>query len=287
MRVKKEQVKRSRYFEPGSSSPNKRVCVGDKQFNVESFEPVIGRNKRPHTLLLGTMPSITSHKVSQYYGHPSNAFWWIVGDAFKFRRGGMNIQCKWPFQFGFNKDGKPTKVQAPILQALRDTQRFDDELNGGPILSYKEQVNVLNDNGYALWDVCRKAEMRNSNDASIKNEIPNDIFKVVDKYETLNRIVFVSGQKSASIFKRANKHKLKCLQKGTKYHFVPGDKAAKAIFGSKFFDDQPTMRSKGVQTRTIFIFIPVSVSPAASGIPYKAKSNYWLQHVFKTQPLYK
>ena len=92
MRVKKEQVKRSRYFEPGSSSPNKRVRVGDKQFNVESFEPVIGHNKRPHTLLLGTMPSITSHKVSQYYGHPSNAFWWIVGDAFKFRRGGMNIQ---------------------------------------------------------------------------------------------------------------------------------------------------------------------------------------------------
>ena len=287
MRVKKEQVKRSRYFEPGSSSPNKRVRVGEKQFNVESFEPVIGRNKRPHTLLLGTMPSITSHKVSQYYGHPSNAFWWIVGDAFKFRRGGMNIQCKWPFQFGFNKDGKPTKVQAPILQALRDTQRFDDELNGGPILSYKEQVNVLNDNGYALWDVCRKAEMKNSNDASIKNEIPNDIFKIVEKYETLNRIVFVSGQKSASIFKRANKHKLKCLQKGTKYHFVPGDKAAKAIFGSKFFDDQPTMRSKGVQTRTIFIFIPVSVSPAASGIPYKAKSNYWLEHIFKTKPLYK
>ena len=130
MRVKRER-------DSNRSSPNKRVRVGDKQFNVESFEPVVGCNKHPHTLLLGTMPSITSHKVSQYYGHPSNAFWWIVGDAFKFRRGGMNMHCKWPFQFGFNKDGvTPTKVQAPILQALRDTQRFDDELNGGPILSY-------------------------------------------------------------------------------------------------------------------------------------------------------
>ena len=269
-----------------SSSPKKRVRVGDKLFNVESFEPVVGRDKNPHTLLLGTMPSITSHKVSQYYGHPSNAFWWIVGDAFRFRRGGVNIHCKWPFQFGFNKDGvTPTKVQAPILQALRDTGRFDDELCGGPVLSYKEQVEVLNNNGYALWDVCRKAEIRNSDDASIRNETPNDIFKVVEKYETLNRIVFVSGQKSATIFKRANKHKLKMLQKGSTYHFVPGDKTAKAIFGSKFFDDQPT--SKKVKSRTIELLIPVSVSPAASGTPYKTKSNYWLQHVFKKQPLYK
>jgi len=40
----------------------------------------------PHTLILGTYPSLTSLAEQQYYGHPMNAFWWIAGDCLGFRR---------------------------------------------------------------------------------------------------------------------------------------------------------------------------------------------------------
>ena len=67
-----------------TSSP-KRISLGDKQYKVESFKHIIGNNNsKPHTLLVGTMPSITSHGLSQYYGHRNNAFWWIISDKFNY-----------------------------------------------------------------------------------------------------------------------------------------------------------------------------------------------------------
>jgi hypoxanthine-DNA glycosylase len=44
------------------------------------FSPILGAEA--HTLILGTLPSQQSLMKQQYYGHPRNAFWPIMGELF-------------------------------------------------------------------------------------------------------------------------------------------------------------------------------------------------------------
>ena len=50
--------------------------------HVYSFPPIASRTAR--VLILGTMPGRVSLRERQYYAHPQNAFWRIVGGILGF-----------------------------------------------------------------------------------------------------------------------------------------------------------------------------------------------------------
>lgn len=47
---------------------------------IESFPPIVSGNSK--ALILGSMPGEASLKAGQYYAHPRNAFWPIMGELF-------------------------------------------------------------------------------------------------------------------------------------------------------------------------------------------------------------
>jgi len=56
---------------------------------VASFPPI--SDAGAHTLILGSMPGVESLRMGQYYAHPRNAFWRLIGDLT-----GRDMQLPYP-----------------------------------------------------------------------------------------------------------------------------------------------------------------------------------------------
>lgn len=61
---------------------------------LASFAPVVAHTT--HTLILGSLPGAASLAKRQYYGHPRNAFWRLVGDALGVDLMGMDYADRLP-----------------------------------------------------------------------------------------------------------------------------------------------------------------------------------------------
>ena len=232
-----------------------RELINDKDYKVKSFEPILDKNMNPHTLIVGTMPSITSHGLCVYYGHASNAFWWITGEALGFRRGGPYTENPWPNQF-------KTKPAKDIIAGLTRTE--------APVLSYPQQVQCLTSKGYALWDVVKECRIKNSDDTSIKQSVPNNIPGLLEEHPTIKKIVFASGKTSAKIFSSLNRSWLM-----EKEFYLRDLHVTSACFPVK----KMKLRSEpgpGV----IELVVPHSVSPACANVRFTEKRDQWLKQVF-------
>jgi len=231
-------------------SPEGRTYV------VGSFAPVVSQTVAPHTLILGTMPSNASHAQAQYYAHPSNAFWWIVGEALGFRRGGPQGDRDWPLE-QFSR--KPSK---DILEALNKLQ--------SPILDYNHQVEALTAAGFALWDVVGMCTIRNSEDSSIRDKRPNDIRGFLSAFPSIKRVVFSSGATSARLFLTLNRAWVK--ESGN--FWVGAGRHSGGVFGK-------AVGQGGGWNKRVELVVPVSVSPAAAGLRFPEKREEWLRDVFQ------
>ena len=120
---------------------------------IHSFDPVSKGDAR--VLILGSMPGKVSLKQNQYYAHPSNAFWKIIGDL----------------------------------------------LGADPSLPYEERLDLLKNNGIALWDVLARCERETSLDSHIKAEVANDFESFFSRHPLIT-LVYFNGSKAEECFRR-------------------------------------------------------------------------------------
>ena len=121
--------------------------------NCKSFKPSIDNNST--VLILGSMPGVRSLEEQQYYAHPQNRFWKVMG-------------------------------------AICDSPKLYE-------YDYNLKLKTLLENNIALWDTIKSCKRDGSLDSDIKNEIPNDIKGLLNKYPNIKTIC-LNGNKSYSAF---------------------------------------------------------------------------------------
>jgi hypoxanthine-DNA glycosylase len=86
-----------------------------------------------------------------------------------------------------------------------------------------EKIKFLHTHNIALWDVIYSCEINKSNDASIKNVIPNDIKKII--YSSNIKCIFLTGKTALKYFNKyiANDIKINAI-------CLPSTSSANAVF---------------------------------------------------------
>ena len=153
----------------------KRKYLSDGKDVLESFA-VLEDATQPeiiHTLILGTMPS---HKS---FGHE-------LSDKEILLRGGTG-----PQNYGSSRNTF-WNIVGSAFGFQRHTTSYDD------------QVRILNQHGYAVWDVLKETKRLGSLDQNIVkgSEVPNDLPQYLHTHPNLTRFVFAAN--SAKEFCKPN-----------------------------------------------------------------------------------
>jgi len=217
-----------------------------KEKFTHSFDAQYDASIQIHTLVLGTHPSITSLAKSQYFGFPTNAFWWIAGDCLGFRR-----------DSGLGKSGKPYAFSRYLL--------YGPEM----VLPYEKQVDVLTAHGFALWDLLGSCLREGSLDVDIKEETPNAIREFCRAHPTIRRIVMANGAKQCTFF---NRYFGDWWLSG---ELKPGENHQ---LSQKAF--QKWGKKLSFEDASIEVFCMPGVSPAAASISYEMKREAFRQFCF-------
>jgi hypoxanthine-DNA glycosylase len=206
---------------------------------TSSFEALYDKSIPIHTLILGTHPAKKSLREGKYFSNPCNAFFWIAGDCLGFRR-----------DFGKKIDGRSMKLCSDL--------RYGES----HVIPYEQQVNVLCQHGFALWDIVASCSRKGSLDSAIKSDKPNDIRAFVKQHPTIKTIVFANGKSGLDFFNR---------------HFKKWWETGEIIFKSSS-DEFKVIKS--AKPNAIKCICALSVSPAAATVTYKEKRDFWDEFIY-------
>lgn len=155
------------------------------------FEPVF--DERSRILVLGSFPSVLSRENAFYYGNPQNRFWRVMaaclGEPVPQNEGGLS------------DDGRPLTLEESIAA--------------------KKQM--LLEHGIALWDVIASCDIKGSSDASIKNVVPAQVERVLEKAHI--GAVICNGGTAGRLYKRYLQ-----WQVGLAAHVLPSTSPANAAW---------------------------------------------------------
>jgi len=263
------------------SSKNPKAVIS----RTQSFGAAVSSQTLPHTLILGTHPSIKSLQEQQYYGHPVNAFWWIAGDCLGFRR-----------DTGVSKSsGEPFKFAADLRYGNNSS---GDNNNSCYIIPYEQQLQTLTDAGFGLWDVVASCERPGSLDQDIQKALPNDILGFCQRHSSIRRIVLANGGTGSREFIR---HFADWLASG-QLRVADDDEGSQKVFGPALRrlnkkkkkndiaagtvddddnDDDQDKKKNWTSAQQITLVSAISVSPAAARHSYAEKRDFWDEFVYQ------
>jgi len=215
---------------------------------TSSFEALYDKATPIHTLILGTHPAKKSLRERRYFSNSCNAFWWIAGDCLGFRR-----------DLGEKTDGGFMKLCADLRHGE------------SRVIPYEQQVNILCQHGFALWDIVASCRRIGSLDSAIKSDNPNDIRAFVKQHPTIKIIVFANGKSSLDVF---NRHFKEWWSTG---EIILHKSSCTTIFKSSSNKDEVIKSDK---PNVIKCICAISVSPAAATVTYKEKRDFWGKFIY-------
>jgi hypoxanthine-DNA glycosylase len=170
---------------------------------------------------------------------------------------------------GFRRD-------AAVSLSTNKPYKFEKALRFGlqDIVPYREQVRILVQQGFCLWDVVQSCVRPGSLDVDIKQEVPNDIRTFCETHPSIRRIVLANGGTASAMFK---KHFKEWWESG---HLQAGsDAMSQAAFGKQ--SQKAKKKTSVMDDRVITCICAISVSPAAAKYSYEQKRDFWDLHIYK------